>query len=50
VIQSVGPRIVKDGFLGERERVAAEVCYRPWSESDLEEQVLSMRTVVGAVL
>jgi SAM-dependent methyltransferase len=50
VIQSVGPQIVNDGFLGEHERVAAETCYRPWSESDLDEQVLSMRTVVGTVL
>jgi len=50
VITSVGPQIVADGYLDEQERLAAETQYGAWAPTSLEEQVLSMKTVVGQAI
>jgi SAM-dependent methyltransferase len=47
VAESLGPRMVADGFLNEAERDAAEVCYREWMANGLEKQTLQLRTVEG---
>lgn len=47
VIQSLGPHMVTDGFLGEQERLAAESAYPSWVREAGQAQTHSMRTVIG---
>lgn len=47
VAETVGPQLVAEGFLSERERDEAESVYREWARESLEAQRLEMRTVVG---
>ncbi len=49
VIDSLGPKLAADGFLGEAERREAGEAYARWQEASLTRQVLSLRTVVGRV-
>lgn len=49
VIQSIGPQIVRAGFLGEHERFQAEERYQQYLQTSLQRQMLSMRTAVGRV-
>lgn len=49
VIESLGPKIVAEGFLSEPQRLAAERDFRDWIVGALQKQTLQMRTVVGTV-
>jgi SAM-dependent methyltransferase len=49
VIQTIGASVVAAGFLQHRDLLAAEQCYAPWTQSRLQRQSLSMRTVIGTV-
>jgi len=49
VIQMIGATIVAAGFLQHRDLLAAEQCYEPWTQSRLQRQSLSMRTVIGTM-
>ena len=50
VVETIGPKLVAEGFLVDRERVKAEAVYRCWAQSTLQKQVLQMRTVEGTIL
>ncbi len=50
VIRVIGPQLVASGFLGEAERMEAEIGYRDWVRNGLRKQTLQMRTVSGDVL
>jgi SAM-dependent methyltransferase len=49
VIESVGPQIASAGFLTEDELRETRVSYAPWAKTDMIQQTLSMRAVVGKV-
>jgi SAM-dependent methyltransferase len=49
VIDNVGPQIVQEKFLREIELRGAGQRYRAWAQSELREQTLTMRAVVGRV-
>lgn len=47
VIQSLGPRIVDDGFLAETGRAAAEERFQHWVLEEGQVQQLAIRTAIG---
>jgi SAM-dependent methyltransferase len=49
VVETIGPKLVVEGFLVDRERVEAEVAYRRWAHGTLQTQLLQMRTVEGTI-
>ena len=49
VVETVGPQLVAEGFLGDRERSHTESVYRDWVRRTLQRQTLEMRTVEGTI-
>lgn len=47
VIQSLGAAILAAGFLDNRDLLTAGECYQAWTQSRLQVQRLSIRTVIG---
>jgi SAM-dependent methyltransferase len=49
VVETVGPKLVAEGFLANRECIEAEAAYRRWGHTMMQTQMLQTRTVEGTI-